>query len=134
MNLFKFGTFIFFFSLAACATSPPYQPPPVPASAATLNDQQIHSTFMGKKLYGTTREGSHPYSITFFPDGTDVFEMAPNKPETEHWTLNDGVVCVIAKGYPTECSQVKVANNEYWLVDPKNGKINAHLRLSPSTK
>ncbi|MDI3394479.1 hypothetical protein QLG10_18765 [Pseudomonas sp. V98_8] len=97
----------------------------------TLNDEQIHSTMMGKKLYGTTRQGNHPYSISFFPDGTDVFEMAPNPPEKERWTLNKGVVCIIPKNYPTECSKVKVADNEYWFVDPKSGKVNAHLKLKP---
>jgi hypothetical protein len=86
---------------------------------------------MDKKLYGKTREGSHPYSITFSADGTDVFEMAPNPPEKERWTLENGVVCVIPKGYPTECSHVKTANNEFWFVDPKSGKVNAHLKLTP---
>ena len=57
--------------------------------------------------------------------------MAPNSPEKESWTLKEGVVCVILKGYPTECSQVKVANNEFWLVDPKSARVNAHLKLKP---
>ena len=131
MPLSKFGTSILLFCLAGCTTSGAYRPPPVPASALTLNDEQIRGTLMGKKLYGTTLEGSHPYSISFSPDGIDVFEMTPNPPEKERWTLNEGVVCVIPKDYPTECSQVKLANNEYWFVDPKSGKVNAHLKLKP---
>jgi hypothetical protein len=131
MAFSKFGMISLLALLAGCASSSSYQPPSVPANAVTLNDQQIHSTLMNKKLYGTTREGSRPYSITFSPDGTDVFQMAPNPPEKENWTLKEGVVCVIPKGYPTECSQVKVANNEFWLVDPKSGRVNAHLKLNP---
>lgn len=132
MTSLKFGASILLVCLAGCAGSGggSYQPPPVPASAVTLDDQQIHGTLMNRKLYGTTREGSHPYSITFSPDGTDVFEMAPNKPEKERWTLENGVVCVMPKGYPTECSQVKTANNEYWFVDPKTGRVNAHLKFT----
>ena len=128
MARLKFGVSTLLLCLAGCATSGGYQPPPVPASAVTLDDEQIHGTLMGKKLYGTSQKGSHPYSIIFSPDGTDVFEMPPDKPEKERWTLNEGVVCVIPKGYPTECSQVKVAKDEYWFVDPKSGKINAHLK------
>lgn len=131
MALSKFCASMFLLVLAGCSTSSTYQPPPVPASAVTLNDEQIQGTMMGKKLYGTTRQGNHPYSISFFPDGTDVFEMAPNPPEKERWTLNKGVVCIIPKNYPTECSKVKVADNEYWFVDPKSGKVNAHLKLKP---
>ncbi|MDB1114012.1 hypothetical protein [Pseudomonas extremaustralis] len=131
MTSFKFGTVILLLYLAGCTTSGAYRPPPVPAAAVTLNDEQIHDTLMGKRLYGTTLEGGHPYSISFSPDGVDVFEMAPNPPEREHWTLNQGVVCVIPKDYPKECSQVKVADNEYWFVDPKSGKVNAHLKLKP---
>lgn len=131
MTSLKFGASILLVCLAGCVTGVAYQPPPVPASALTLDDAQIHSVLMGKKWYGTTREGSHPYSISFSPDGTDVFEMAPNPPEKERWTLKDGVVCVIPKGYPTECSQVKAADNEYWFVDPANGRINAHLKPRP---
>ena len=131
MTSLKLGASILLVCLAGCATGVAYQPPPVPASAVTLDDAQIRSELMGKKLYGTTREGSRPYSISFSSDGTDVFEMAPNPPEKERWTLKDGVVCVIPKGYPTECSQVKVADNEYWFVDPANGRINAHLKPRP---
>ncbi|MFJ7797180.1 hypothetical protein [Pseudomonas sp. NPDC096950] len=80
---------------------------------------------------GRTLEGSHPYSINFSSDGTDVFQMAASPPETEHWTLNQGVVCVIPNNYPKECSLVKMANNEYWFVDPVSGKINGHLNSHP---
>jgi hypothetical protein len=131
MTLLKFGASILMVCLAGCATSSRYEPPPVPASAMTLDDGQIHSTLVGKQFYGTTRQGSHPYSIRFLADGIDVFEMAPDAPEKERWTLKDGVVCVIPNKYPTECSQVKVANNEYWFVDPKSGRVNAHLKLAP---
>ena len=132
MTSLKIGASILLVCLAGCATSSSsYEPPPVPASAVTLDDGQIHSTLEGKKFYGTTREGRHPYSLSFAPGGVEIFEMPPNKPEKEKWTLKDGVVCIEAKGYTTECSQVKVANNEYWFVDPKSGRINAHLKLTP---
>lgn len=131
MTFSKFGMIASLIFLAGCASSSAYQPPSVPANAVTLNDEQIHGTLMNKKLYGTTREGGRPYSILFSPDGTDIFQMAPDPPEKERWTLDEGVVCVIPKGYPTECSQVKVANNEFWFVDPKSGRVNAHLKLNP---
>jgi hypothetical protein len=129
MNSSAFGPPILLACLAGCSSSASYQPPPVPASAVTLDDQQIRGTLMDKKLYGTTREGSRPFSITFSADGTDVFQMSPNPPEKERWTLTDGIVCVMPKDYPKECSQVKTANNEYWFVDPATKKVNAHLRL-----
>ncbi|WP_256667459.1 hypothetical protein [Pseudomonas sp. ANT_J28] len=83
MTLLKFGVWILMVCLAGCATSNSYEPPPVPASAMTLDDGQIHSTLVGKKFYGTTRQGSHPYAIRFLPNDIDVFEMAPNAPEKE---------------------------------------------------
>jgi len=129
MTSSKLGASIVLLYLAGCAGSAGYQPPPVPASAVTLDDQQILSTLMDKKLYGTTREGSRPYSITFSADGTDVFQMSPNLPEKERWTLTNGVVCVMPKDYPKECSQVKTANDEYWFVDPASNKVNSHLRV-----
>lgn len=131
MTSLKFGASILLVCLAGCATSSRYEPPPVPASAVTLDDGQVQSTLVGKKFYGTTREGSHPYTMTFAPNGVEMFQMAPNNPEKEKWTSKDGVVCIEAKGYPTECSRVKVANNEYWFVDPKNARVNAHLKLAP---
>jgi hypothetical protein len=123
------GPSMFVLCLVGCSSTASYQPPPVPTSAVTLDDQQIRGTLMNKKLYGTTREGSRPYSIIFSADGTDVFLMSPNPAEKEHWTLTNGVVCVMPKDYPKECSQVKTANDEYWFVDPGNGKVNGHLRL-----
>ena len=132
MTSLKFGASLLMICLAGCVSnSNTYEPPPVPASAVTLDDGQINGTLVGKKFYGTTREGSHPYSISFLPNGIDVFEMTPNAPEKERWTLENGVVCVIPNRYPAECSQVKVANNEYWFVDPKNGRVNAQLKLTP---
>lgn len=132
MTSLKFGASLLLVCLAGCAThSRNYEPPPVPASAVTLDDAQITSTLVGKKFYGTTREGSHPYSLSFASNGVETFEMPPNPPEKEKWTLKDGVVCIESKSYPTECSQVKVANDQYWLVDPKSGKVNAHLKLTP---
>jgi hypothetical protein len=129
MTSSKLGPSVFLLSLAWCSSASAYEPPPVPASATTLDDQQIRSTMMNKKLYGTTRKGDYPYSITFSADGTDVFLMSGSPPEKERWTLTNGVVCVIPKDYPKECSQVKTANNEYWFVDPATKKVNAHLRL-----
>jgi hypothetical protein len=131
MNSFKLGASLLIICLAGCVTTKNYEPPPVPASAVTLDDGQIIGTLVGKKFYGTTREGSHPYSMSFAANGVETFEMAPFKPETERWTLKDSVVCIEARGYPTECSHVKVANNEYWFVDAKNGRVNSHLRLQP---
>lgn len=126
----KFGPSLLLLSLAGCATTAS-SPHPVPASAVTLSDQRILSTLMEKKLYGTTQKGGHPYTITFSADGTDVFHMPPSPPETERWTLSSGVVCVMPRQYPKECSVVKTDNGEYWFVDPGSGKVNAYLKTSP---
>lgn len=133
MTSLKFGASLLLVCLAGCATTPRsnYEPPPVPASAVTLDDAQITSALVGRKFYGTTREGSHPFSMSFAPNGVEMFEMAPYKPEKEKWTLKDGVLCIEAKGYPTECGQVKTANNEYWFVDPNSGRVHGHLKTTP---
>jgi len=127
----KFGPSLLLLCLCGCANAPSSSTPAVPATAVTLTDQQILSTLMEKTLYGVTQKGSHPYTITFSADGTDVFQMPPSPPETERWTLSSGVVCVIPRQYPKECSVVKTENGEYWFVDPSSGKLNAHLKTSP---
>ena len=76
----KFGPSLLLLCLTGCATSPTSAPHAVPASAVTLSDQQILSTLMEKKLYGTTQKGGHLYTITFSADGTDVFHMPPTPP------------------------------------------------------
>ncbi|VVO29499.1 hypothetical protein [Pseudomonas fluorescens] len=130
MTLFKFGACILVLTVFGCGTTGSHEPPPVPPSAVTLDDGQARTALVGTRFYGNTRSG-HPYSISFFADGTDVFVMPPDAPVTERWALNSGVICIEMKKYPTECSQVKVANNQYWFVDPANGKVNAHLKLTP---
>jgi len=116
--------------LAGCASTSNHEPPPVPPGAVTLNDGQVRDTLVGKKFYGTTRMG-YPYSLAFAADGTDVFSMSTEQPVAEKWTLNNGTVCLIMKDYPTECSQVKMAEGAYWFVDPNTGKVNSWLRLNP---
>ncbi|OXR35177.1 hypothetical protein F6476_13640 [Pseudomonas umsongensis] len=44
MTLLKCCTSILLLTLAGCSTSSSYKPPPVPSSAVTLNDEQIHGT------------------------------------------------------------------------------------------
>ena len=133
MTPFRFGASILLACLAGCATPPKinYEPPPVPASAVSLDDAQITSALVGRKFYGTSREGSRPFTMTFAPNGVETLEMAPYKPEKEKWTLKDGVVCIEAKGYPTECGQVKTANHEFWFVDPNSGRVHSHLKPTP---
>lgn len=127
MSLSRFCTSVLIMSLAGCATTN-HGPPPVPASAVWLNNEEVRETLVGNTFTGVTRTG-YSYSLKFFANNTDVFTLAGQAPVTEKWRLKDGVVCIEMKEYPTECSHVKVNNFEYWFIDPANEKINAHLKL-----
>lgn len=129
MNNNKLAAASLIILLAGCASPGGHEPPPVPPGATTLTDGQVREALVGKTFYGTTRTG-YPYSMAFAADGTDVFTMSTQAPVHEHWTLKDGTVCLIMPGYPTECSQVKVAGDGYWFVDPNTGKVNSWLKLT----
>jgi hypothetical protein len=130
MRLIEAGAAILVLGLAGCATTTSHEPQPAPKTAITLDDGQARTALVGNKFKGVTRTGE-PYSIEFREDGTDVYTQSRLKPQTERWTLTNGVVCIEMKDYPKECSQVKVVNNEFWFVDPANAEIHNHLTLTP---
>lgn len=127
MSVFRFCIPVLVIALAGCTTVS-HEPPPVPASAVWLNNEELRETLVGNQFTGVTRTGA-AYSMKFFANGTEVFTQANQAPLTEKWTLNKGVVCIEMKDTPTECSHVKVTNFEYWFIDPSSGKLNAHLTL-----
>ncbi len=128
MNVIQAGAAILVLAVAGCASTSINEPPPLPPGAAALDDAQARDALVGKTFSGTSRKG-HPYTISFRANGTDVFTMPPAAPETEHWTMTNGLLCIDMKSLPKECSRVNVMNNQYWLVDPSSGKVNNHLKL-----
>jgi hypothetical protein len=102
---------------------------PVTPTAQTLNDEQIRTTLIGKKLnnIGTT---GRPYSLSFNADGTEIFQMSGNPPETEHWVVKDGVLCFSSVKIPHECYLLKKDQEDYWLVNPDTGAVHYHYTLT----
>ncbi|MDB6145276.1 MAG: hypothetical protein JWP80_4320 [Pseudomonas sp.] len=127
MSLSRFCRLVFIMGLTGCATTS-HEPPPVPSSAVWLNNEEVRDTLLGNTFSGVTRTGL-AYSLKFFANGTDVYTQSGQAPVTEKWTLKEGLVCIVMKDYPTECSHVKVTNFEYWFVDSTTGKVNAYLKL-----
>jgi hypothetical protein len=115
--------------ITGCASSGRQVIKPVTPAALALNDDQIRSTLIGKKLnnIGTT---GRPYSLSFFADGTEIFLMSGNPPETEHWTVKDGVICFSSVKIPHECYRLKKDQEDYWLVNPDTGVVHYHYTLT----
>lgn len=103
---------------------------PVASTATALNDEQIRSTLIGHKLHNIGTTG-RPYSLSFNADGTEIFQMSGNPPETEHWVVKDGVICFSSVKIPHECYRLKKDQDDYWLVNPDTGAVHYHYTLSP---
>ncbi len=103
---------------------------PVPANAKTLNNAEVQQALVGKKINSRLNDGT-PYSMTFNADGTDFYSESGKDSAKEKWTLENGVVCLIASGWPTECSHVKQANGELWFVKPEDSTVRYHFTVSP---
>ncbi|MGV8920038.1 MAG: hypothetical protein ACOH2R_19900 [Pseudomonas sp.] len=116
--------------LTGCASSGHSAIKPMPSSATTLDDAQIHSTLVGNKLMNTGPTGL-PYSLRFNNDGTEIFQLSGSQPEVEHWTTKDGVICFTSPKITTECYRLKKDNNDYWLVKPDTGEVHYHYTLAP---
>lgn len=98
---------------------------PVPANAKTLGNDEVRQALVGKRIYSHLKNGV-PYSMSFNADGTEVYRESGQPPATEKWTLKDGVVCIYAKDWPVECSNVKAAQGDLWFVNPEDGSIRYH--------
>lgn len=115
--------------LYGCASTGGQVVKPVTPTAKALNDDEIRSTLIGKKLnnIGTT---GRPYSLSFNADGTEIFQMSGNPPETEHWVVKDGVICFSSVKIPHECYRLKKDQEDYWLVNPDTGAVHYHYTLT----
>ena len=113
--------------LAGCASSGAGSAKPVPSTAVALDDAQIRSVLVGHKLTHTKK----PASMSFNADGTEFFSGADAYSATEQWTVKDGVLCIAAKGFPTECQRVKVDNKDVWFIDPSTGEVKSQYTVSP---
>ena len=127
MNLKTLSHTLIVLALAGCASSGGTSVKPVPPSAASLDDAQIRSTLVGNKLTNIKK----PASMSFNADGTEFFSGADGYSATEHWTVKDGVLCIAAKGYATECQRVKADNRDVWFVDPGSGEVKSQYILTP---
>lgn len=113
--------------LSGCAASGTNPVKPTPPSAVALNDAQIRSALVGNKLTNIKK----PSSMSFNADGTELFSGADGYSATEDWTVKDGVLCIAAKGFPTECHRVKADNKDYWFTDPDSGEVKSQYTLTP---
>ena len=116
--------------LSGCASSGGDTVKPVSASAVALDDAQVRSTLVGNKLNNVGTSGL-PYSLSFNADGTEIFQMSGKQPETEYWTVKDGVICFTSPKIPKECYRLKKDKDDYWLVHPQTGAVHYHYTLTP---
>lgn len=116
--------------LSGCASTGGNTVKPVTASAVALDDDQVRSTLVGNKLNNTGPTGL-PYSLSFNADGTEIFRLSGNPPETEYWAVNDGVICFTGAKIPKECYRLKKDKDDYWLVHPDTGAVHYHYTLTP---
>ncbi|WP_282411091.1 hypothetical protein [Pseudomonas sp. PS02303] len=116
--------------LSGCASSGGNTVKPVSASAVALDDAQVRSTLVGNKLNNVGTSGL-PYSLSFNADGTEIFQMSGKQPETEYWTVKDGVICFTSPKIPKECYRLKKDKDDYWLVHPQTGAVHYHYTLTP---
>lgn len=127
MSLKRLSYTLIALALSGCATSGSSLSKTVPPSAITLDDAQIRSALVGNKLTNIKK----PSSLSFNADGTEFFNGADAYSATERWTVKDGVLCIAAKGFPTECHRVKADNKDIWFVDPSSGEVKYQYTLTP---
>lgn len=130
MNLKGWRYILMVFFLSGCASSGSYVIKPVTPSAVALDDNQVRSTLIGNKLNNIGTSG-RPYTLSFNADGTEIFEMSGNPPETERWTVKDRVICFTSAKNPKECYRLKKDKDDYWLVHPDTGAVHYHYTLTP---
>ncbi|MDB6143849.1 MAG: hypothetical protein JWP80_2893 [Pseudomonas sp.] len=116
--------------LSGCASSGSSAAKPISASAVALDDDQVRSALVGNKLNNIGTTGL-PYSLNFNADGTEIFKLSGNPPETEYWTVSGGVICFKSAKNPHECYRLKKDKDDYWLVDPQTGAVHYHYTLTP---
>ncbi|VVP79472.1 hypothetical protein PS918_02149 [Pseudomonas fluorescens] len=130
MNIRYCSCFLLALILSGCASNAGNTVKPVTASAVALDDDQVRSTLIGNKLNNIGTSGL-PYSLSFNADGTDIFKMSGNPPETERWTVKDGVICFTSAKISKECYRLKKDKDDYWLVHPDTGAVHYHYTLTP---
>ncbi|MHC8343751.1 hypothetical protein [Pseudomonas sp. RT6P73] len=130
MNIERWSYILLALVLSGCASSGGNTVKPVSASAVALDDQQVRSTLVGNKLNNVGTSGL-PYSLSFNADGTEIFQMSGKQPETEYWTVKDGVICFTSPTIPKECYRLKKDKDDYWLVHPETGAVHYHYTLTP---
>ena len=115
--------------LSGCASSGSHTIKPVSPTAVALDDEQVRSTLIGNKLNNVGPSGL-PYSLSFNADGTEIFKLSGNPPETEYWAVKDGVICFTSPKIPKEYYRLKKDKDDYWLVDPQTGEVHYHYTLT----
>ena len=116
-------------ALSGCASSGAPTIKPVSPTAVALDDDQVRRTLIGNKLNNVGKTGL-PYSLSFNGDGTEIFKMSGNQPETEYWTVNNGVICFTSPKITKECYRLKKDKDDYWLVHPETGAVHYHYTLT----
>jgi hypothetical protein len=129
MNKEYWGCLFLALVLSGCASSGAPAIKPVSAAAVALDDDQVRRTLIGNKLENVGKTGL-PYSLSFNGDGTEIFRLSGNQPETEYWSVNNGVICFTSPKTAKECYRLKKDKDDYWLVHPETGAVHYHYTLS----
>ncbi|QZP32194.1 hypothetical protein [Pseudomonas sp. DR48] len=130
MNIERWSRLFLVLALSGCATSGGNTVKPVSPSAVALDDEQVRSTLVGNKLNNIGPSGL-PYTLSFNADGTEIFTLSGKPPETEYWTVKEGVICFTSPKIPKECYRLKKDKDDYWLVHPQTGAVHYHYTLTP---
>lgn len=130
MNIERWSCLFLVLALSGCATSGGNTVKPVSPSAVALDDEQVRSTLVGNKLNNIGPSGL-PYTLSFNADGTEIFTLSGKPPETEYWTVKEGVICFTSPKIPKECYRLKKDKDDYWLVHPQTGAVHYHYTLTP---
>jgi hypothetical protein len=105
--------------ISGCASDASHSP--APPEATMLSGEQIKSALSGKTFNSVTGTGK-PFSMTFNPDRTEIFQEAGGLAQTERWVIEGDQVCISSPTYAKECSEVKATGQALWFIVPGTQK------------
>jgi hypothetical protein len=114
------------FVISGCVSDSAHSPAPPDATVASTD--QIQEVLSGKRLSSVTHKGN-TFSMTFNPDGSEIFEEFGSQAQRERWEVVGDQVCISSPTYPRECSQVKVRGRDIWFVVPGTTRTRNHFTV-----